>query len=109
VNDVLDFRKLDANAFKMSPKEVNLVALIDTVCWFCRSFLKPTAVLRYRVINRSGNPNIMLDPRRVCQIIANGLRCARVGACSIGFFSTSWLFPPFALLGARRRAPCLMC
>jgi signal transduction histidine kinase len=76
VNDVLDFRKLDANLFTMSPKAVDLSTLLDRVCRHCRPFLLPSVGLQYRVVPPGAY--LMLDPRRVHQIIINGLRWAAV-------------------------------
>jgi len=72
VNDVLDFRKLDANLFQMSPRAVDVGALVDRVCRHCRPFLLPCVGLQYRVL--PAGARVMLDPRRVYQILINGLR-----------------------------------
>ena len=46
VGQVLDFRKLDANAFAMTPKSAALLPLADSVCRHCRAFLMPTVDLK---------------------------------------------------------------
>jgi signal transduction histidine kinase len=78
VNDVLDFRKLDANLFSMSPKPVDVSQLLQDACHNCRSFLAPHVALRYRVVTggsvESPTGLVMLDARRVHQIVTNGLR-----------------------------------
>jgi signal transduction histidine kinase len=73
VNDVLDFRKLDANLFKMCNKEVDVSAVVSRICHHCRSFLLPTVGLQYRVV--PGEARACIDARRLHQIVVNGLRC----------------------------------
>ena len=72
VNDVLDFRKLDANLFTMALKPVDLGRLLHDVCQDCRAFLAPHVQLEYRVTSTASA--LMLDARRVHQILTNGLR-----------------------------------
>ncbi len=72
VNDVLDFRKLDASMFAMVRKPTSLATLIDNVCRHCRSFLAHGVEFGYRVTPQDAV--VMLDPRRVFQIVMNGLR-----------------------------------
>ena len=72
VNDVLDFRKLDANMFVMARKETLLLSLIDSVCRHCRPFLPRSVEFGYRV--SPPNAEVMIDSRRMFQIITNGLR-----------------------------------
>jgi signal transduction histidine kinase len=72
VNDVLDFRKLDANLFKMSPQRVDVGAVVDSICRHCRSFLLPNVDLQYRVLPRGAWASV--DARRLHQIVVNGLR-----------------------------------
>ena len=81
VNDVLDFRKLDANLFKMCNKEVDVSAVVSRICHHCRSFLLPTVGLQYRVV--PGEARACIDARRLHQIVVNGLRCVVMGcSCS---------------------------
>ena len=77
VNDVLDFRKLDANLFKMSSKEVDVSAVVSRICHHCRSFLLPTVGLQYRVV--PAEARACIDARRLHQIVVNGLRCVGCG------------------------------
>ena len=77
VNDVLDFRKLDANMFVMNRKPTPLCGLIDSVCRHCRSFLPRCVTFGYRVVPTDAV--VMVDARRVFQIITNGLRYATYG------------------------------
>ena len=74
VNDVLDFRKLDANMFVMNRKPTPLLGLIDRVCRHCRPFLRADVTFGYRVRVDPSEEVLMLDARRVFQIITNGLR-----------------------------------
>ena len=46
VNDVLDFRKLDANLFAMTLKPTDLGRLVQRVCRHTRAFLLPTVRMR---------------------------------------------------------------
>ena len=48
VNDVLDFRKLEANMFAMNRKPTELAPLIDRVCRHCRGFLAHDIEMKYR-------------------------------------------------------------
>jgi hypothetical protein len=75
---VLDFRKLDADLFAMSPSPVEVASWIATACRHCRSFLRAEVGLRFRVT--PADARAMLDSRRVIQIITNGLRCVRLCA-----------------------------
>ncbi len=77
MNDVLDFRKLDANLFQMTLKPVDLDRLIESACRHCRGFLLPTVGLQFRVV--PAGAMLQLDARRIHQILTNGLRCVRVG------------------------------
>ena len=71
VNDVLDFRKLDAQMFVMAPKPVQLRMLVDSICRSSRPFLKNSVQLGYRVTPKDAVA--MVDHRRMFQIIINGL------------------------------------
>jgi hypothetical protein len=73
---VLDFRKLDANLFLMSRKPVHVATLVAGICRHCRPLLLPTVGLQFRV--QPPDARVQLDPRRLHQILINGLRCANV-------------------------------
>ncbi len=81
VNDVLDFRKLDAEMFVMNRKPTALLTLIDSVCRHCRPFLPRCVEFGYRVHPRTAT--VMVDPRRVFQIITNGLRYLTTALCCV--------------------------
>jgi signal transduction histidine kinase len=72
LGQVLDFRKLDANLFTMTRRPVEVRSLIDSACKHCRAFLLPSVGLKYRVVPPGAV--VMLDARRIHQIITNGLR-----------------------------------
>lgn len=72
VNDVLDFRKLESSMFKMSLAPVSLTQLIHSVCRHCRSFLAREVTLAYTIV--PNDDMLMLDGRRVFQIITNGFK-----------------------------------
>jgi hypothetical protein len=72
VNDVLDFRKLDAGMFQMNCKPATLALLISSACRHCRSFLPTTVEFGFRVTPPEAE--VVVDSRRVFQIITNGLR-----------------------------------
>ena len=80
VNDVLDFRKLDSGMFKTAPKPVQLLSLMDDVCRHCRPFLAHHVEMGYRV--SPPDAVVLVDSRRVFQIITNGLRYACAEASS---------------------------
>ena len=71
VNDVLDFRKLDAQMFVMNRTAVSLRTMVDSICRHARAFLKSNVQLGYRVT--PPDAEVMLDQRRMFQIIINGL------------------------------------
>ena len=73
MNDVLDFRKLDAGMFAMNPRPTPLDELMEDVTRHCRAFVASDIPLVYRVMPT--NTVIVIDRRRVFQIITNGLRC----------------------------------
>ena len=66
VNDVLDFRKLDAGMFVLNRKPTALSPLIDSVCRHCRPFMRPDVHFGYSVT--PADAELMLDPRRVFQV-----------------------------------------
>ena len=103
VNDVLDFRKLDANMFVMNRKPTQLLALIDSVCRHCRSFLPRVVEFGYRVTPPEAE--VMIDSRRVFQIITNGLRYAPPWAPhdKCGFGRCRVMFPTVACVLYRIR------
>ena len=71
VNDVLDFKKLDADMFSMTRKPVVVRDMMEGVCRHGRAFLKPSVQLGYRVTPPDAMG--MIDDRRMFQIIINGL------------------------------------
>jgi signal transduction histidine kinase len=72
VNDVLDFRKLDANLFLMSVKPVHVAPLMEGICKHCRPLLLGSVGLQFRV--QPPDARALLDPRRLHQILINGIR-----------------------------------
>jgi hypothetical protein len=61
----------DANMFVMQRKPTVLASLLESVCRHCRAFLNVHVLMGYRC-----NPNdasVMIDPRRIFQILTNGL------------------------------------
>ncbi len=70
VGQVLDFRKLDANAFAMTPKSAALLPLADSVCRHCRAFLMPTVDLKCVPIEPPPPPHTHLWDVEVWQSFA---------------------------------------
>jgi hypothetical protein len=64
--------------FVMTYKPTMLSTLLESVCRHCRPFLKRNIVLAYRVT--PPDAYVKLDPRRVFQIITNGLCTCRRAA-----------------------------
>ncbi len=73
MNDVLDFRQLDSSSLTTSVVPTNLEVMIATACRQLRTFVRSSIPLRYRLLS-SNVREVVLDPRRVMQIITNGIR-----------------------------------
>ena len=58
--------------FKMAYEPVRLADVVDSVCRHSRAFLKTDVQFGYRVV--PADAVVMLDSRRMYQIVINGLR-----------------------------------
>jgi signal transduction histidine kinase len=75
VNDVLVLRQLDQHYLVPEVESCDLGRLVATTCQGCRAFFRDDVALAYRVVAPQGAV-VMMDGRRLAQILVNVLRWA---------------------------------
>ncbi len=75
VNDVLVLRQLDQHYLVPEVESFDLGRLVATTCQGCRAFFRDDVALAYRVVAPQGAV-VMMDGRRLAQILVNVLRWA---------------------------------
>jgi signal transduction histidine kinase len=73
INDVLDFRQLDTNMLRMQCEAHVLSTVVEDACRRGRDMLPPSVQLWCRISSPSSV--VIVDARRITQIITHGLRC----------------------------------